>query len=230
MLTGQGASATPARRSNGSRHWSRLSGLGGSACYALGVNPLEALAATLGLINIVLVVRRSVWNYPFGLAMVALYAWLFAQPDVRLYSDAGLQVFFFAVQLYGWWNWSRAEAASGEVVVLTLQPADRLAWLAVITAATLVWGALMHRFTSAALPWWDAWIAMTSIVAQLLMARRYLENWVLWIAVDAVAIGVYAAKDLMLTAILYALFLILSVAGLISWKKALGAPREALAA
>ena len=194
------------------------------------MNPLEALAATLGLVNIVLIVRRSVWNYPFGLAMVAIYAWLFAQPDVRLYSDAGLQIFFFAVQLYGWWNWSRSAAASGEVEVLLLQASERTAWLAVITVATLAWGALMHRFTNAALPWWDASIAMTSIVAQLLMARRYLENWILWIAVDAVAIGVYAAKGLMLTAILYAAFLILSVAGLISWRKALGGTREALAA
>lgn len=194
------------------------------------MNPLEAVASFLGLINIVLIVRRSVWNYPFGLAMVAIYAWLFAQPDVRLYSDSGLQVFFFGVQLYGWWNWARSEAESGEVEVLLLPPAGQMAWIAVIAVATLVWGALMHRFTSAALPWWDAFIAMTSVSAQLLMARRYLENWVLWIAVDAVAIGVYAAKGLMLTAILYAAFLILSAVGLLSWRKALTGGRKAVAA
>ena len=185
------------------------------------VNPLEALAATLGLINIVLVVRRSVWNYPFGLAMVTIYAWLFAQPHVRLYSDAGLQVFFFVVQLYGWWNWSRAQAQAGEVRVLRLSNGAVLGGLGLVVAATLGWGALMHRFTDAALPWWDAFIAMASISAQLLMARRYLENWILWIAVDVVAVGVYATKGLMLTAILYAVFLILSIMGLISWRKAL---------
>ncbi|MFD1610405.1 nicotinamide riboside transporter PnuC [Sphingomonas tabacisoli] len=184
------------------------------------MNPLEALATLLGLVNIGLIVRRSVWNYPFGLAMVAIYAWLFAQPDVRLYSDAGLQLFFFVVQLYGWWNWARSEAASGEVEVLLLPAAGRALWLAGIAVATLAWGALMHRFTSAALPWWDAFIAMTSVAAQLLMARRYLENWILWIAVDAVAIGVYAAKGLMLTAFLYAVFLIMSAVGLASWRKA----------
>jgi nicotinamide mononucleotide transporter len=88
----------------------------------------------------------------------------------------------------------------------------------------------MHRYTSAALPWWDAFIAMTSVSAQLLMARRYLENWVLWIAVDAVAIGVYAAKSLMPTAILYTVFLIVSIVGLLSWRKALLAEREMVAA
>jgi nicotinamide mononucleotide transporter len=186
----------------------------------LRVNPLEALATLLGLINIGLIVRRSVWNYPFGLAMVAIYAWLFAQPDVRLYSDAALQLFFFVVQLYGWWNWTRSEAQSGEVEVLRLPIEGCVLSLAAISAATFAWGELMHRFTSAALPWWDAFIAMTSVAAQLMMARRYLENWILWIAVDVVAIGVYAAKGLMLTAFLYAIFLIMSAVGLASWRKA----------
>ena len=185
------------------------------------VNFVEAVAALLGLINIVLVVRRSVWNYPFGLAMVALYGWLFAQPGVRLYSDAGLQVFFFVVQLYGWRNWARSEAQSGEVVVLRLSTRVRSAVVAGVAAATLGWGTLMHRFTDAALPWWDAFIAMASVAAQLLMARRFLENWYLWIVVDVVAIGVYAAKDLMITAILYLAFLLLAAFGLHSWRQAL---------
>jgi nicotinamide mononucleotide transporter len=185
------------------------------------VNPLEALATVLGLINIVFIVRRSVWNYPFGLAMVTIYAWLFAQPDVRLYSDAGLQLFFFVVQLYGWWNWSRSQVDSGEVRVLLLSGRQRALVAVGVVGATLVWGALMHRYTNASLPWWDAFIAMGSIAAQLLMARRCLENWILWIAVDAVAIGVYASKGLMLTAFLYAAFFALSVVGLVSWRKAL---------
>ena len=194
------------------------------------MNSLEALAVLLGLINIVLIVRRSVWNYPFGLAMVSIYAWVFVQPDVRLYSDALLQIFFFVVQLYGWWNWSRAQADSGEVRVLLLPATGRVAWIAVITVATLGWGALMHRYTNAALPWWDAFIAMTSVAAQLLMARRFLENWILWIAVDAIASGVYAAKGLMLTAFLYAAFLVLSAVGLMSWRKALRGELKAVPA
>lgn len=194
------------------------------------MNGLEIVAASLGLINIVLVVRRSVWNFPSGLAMVTIYAWIFSRPDVRLYSDALLQFFFFAVQLYGWWNWSRSQSESGEVAVQSLAPAHRLSWIAGITVATLGWGALMHTYTDASLPWWDAFIAMTSVSAQLLMARRFVENWILWIAVDLVAIGVYAAKDLMLTAMLYFVFLVISAIGLASWHKARRAPSEALAA
>ncbi len=184
------------------------------------MNPWEVLAASLGVINIVLIVRRSVWNYPFGIAMVSISAWLFVQPEVRLYSDALLQVFFFVVQLYGWWSWSQAQAAVGEIQVKRLAPASWAACLAAITVATLGWGALMYRFTDASLPWWDALIAMASVAAQLLMARRYLENWILWIVVDVVAIGVYASKGLMLLALLYLLFLVLSAVGLVSWRRA----------
>lgn len=191
---------------------------------------MERLAVALGLINIVLIVRRSVWNYPFGLAMVAIYAWLFVQPDVRLYSDAGLQIFFFMVQLYGWWNWARSEIASGEVAVELMSPRGRVASIAAIAVATLAWGALMHRFTSAALPWWDAFIAMTSVAAQILMARRFVENWVLWIAVDVVAIGVYATKGLVFTSWLYVAFLALSAVGLMSWRTASVRRPEALPA
>ena len=178
------------------------------------------LAASLGVINIVLIVRRSIWNYPFGIAMVSISAWLFVQPEVRLYSDALLQLFFVVVQLYGWWNWSRAQAVTGEIQVQRLAPQAWAASFAAITVATLVWGALMDRFTDAALPWWDAFIAMASVAAQLLMARRYLENWILWIVVDVVAIGVYASKGLMLLSLLYLLFLILSAVGLVSWGRA----------
>lgn len=185
------------------------------------MNPLELAAAGLGLVNVTLVVKRSVWNYPFGLAMVALYAWLFVQPDVRLYSDALLQLFFFVVQLYGWWNWLRAEAKQGEVVVLRMGASAKLAVALAIAVATLGWGWLMHRYTNAALPWADAFIAMTSVAAQILMARRYVENWPLWVVVDAVAIGVYAWKGLLATAILYFIFLLLSLWGWIGWRRAL---------
>lgn len=182
------------------------------------MSPIEIAAFVLGVANVTLVVRRSLWNYPFGLAMVTLYSWIFA--DARLYSDAILQGFFFAVQLYGWANWARSKAEAGEVRVGRIGAGERGAWLAGIVAATLAWGFAMHRFTDAALPWWDAAVAITSVAAQILLSRRAIENWVLWIAVDLMAIGLYAAKDLWLTALLYVIFLALSVWGLLDWRRA----------
>jgi nicotinamide mononucleotide transporter len=176
---------------------------------------LEWAAAALGLVNVGLVVARSVWNYPFGLAMVACYAIIFFED--RLYSDALLQLFFVAIQLYGWMNWLRSRAASGEVVVLLLGWRARFAWTGGCAVAILVWGWVMHRYTDAAYPWWDGSVAMISVAAQILMSGRYLENWLLWIAVDLTAIPLYFVKDLRLTALLYGVFLVMSVAGLIHW-------------
>jgi nicotinamide mononucleotide transporter len=182
------------------------------------MSPIEIAAVVLGLINVTLVVRRSIWNYPFALAMVALYAWIFW--GVKLYSDMLLQGFFFAVNIYGWWYWARSIATEGDVVVERLAPGARAGWVAGCLVGTAGWGWLMHRYTDAAFPWWDAGVAMASVAAQILQSRRKIESWLLWIGVDVAAIGLYAAKGLMLTALLYALFLLLSIWGLVDWRRA----------
>lgn len=178
---------------------------------------LEIVAFLLGLANVTLVVLRSIWNYVFGLAMVALYAVIFL--DARLYSDAILQVFFFVVQLYGWWNWARARAETGEVGVGLLSPATRLRWAGGCAVAAAAWGFAMARFTDAAFPWADATLAILSVAAQILQSRRAVESWWLWIVVDIGSIGLYAAKGLWLTMVLYAIFLALAIWGLFDWQR-----------
>lgn len=182
------------------------------------MNPLEIAASALLLVNIALVARRSIWNYPFAIAAVSLYAVLFFQ--TKLYSDMLLQGFYVALNLYGWFNWSRSRAETGEVAVRVLDWPARAAWLAACAALTGGWGWLMHRLTDAAMPWWDAGVAMTSVAAQILLSRRYLENWILWIAVDIVAVPLFAVRGLWLTAGVYAILLGLSVWGLVDWRRA----------
>lgn len=183
------------------------------------MSSVEWLAALLGVICVALVVRRSIWNFAFGIASTALYVGVFV--DAKLYSDALLQIFFVVVNGYGWLSWRRAQAKLGDVVVETMGVAARVGWLGGIALATLCWGWLMHRFTDAAYPWIDAGVAITSVAAQILMARRKLENWMLWIAIDIVAIPLFASRGLWVTSGLYALYLIMSVTGLIGWRRAL---------
>lgn len=184
----------------------------------VGFSPIEYVATVLGLANVALIVRRSIWNYPFGLAMVALYGWVFL--GARLYSDALLQIFFFVVQIYGWWNWQQSRAELGEVAVQRLTPRAWHAWLLGCLVATALWGAMMHALTDAHFPWWDGAIAMLSVAAQILQSRRYLESWLLWIMVDLLAIPLFAVKGLVPTAGLYAIFLAVSVAGFLKWRSA----------
>lgn len=182
------------------------------------MNPLEIIAVAFGLANIGLLVRRSIWNYPFGMAMVALYFVIFR--DARLYGEAGLQVFFFVVQGWGWWLWARAGGLGHSVEVAWMGWRARAVSMALVAGSSIGIGWAMARFTDAALPYADAAIAGASVVAQVLLAMRRVENWALWIAVDVLAVGVYLDRKLYLTAGLYVVFFVMAVAGLIAWARA----------
>lgn len=185
---------------------------------------LEIIAAILGVANIVLLVRRSIWNYPFGIVMVALYGIVFLQ--ARLYSDAILQIYFLVVQIYGWWNWYRGRNEDGLVRVEIMSPRERAFFAALTVAIAVALGWTFATYSNAAAPWMDASLAATSVTAQYLLSIRKIENWVLWIAVDVVYIGLYWWKHLYATSGLYAVFLVLSIAGLIEWLRARKRSRE----
>ncbi len=177
---------------------------------------VEWLAAMLGLANVWLIVKRSVWNYPFALAMCALYLLIFA--DAKLYSDAGLQIFFIAINLYGWLAWLKNRADAGDVVVECMDTAQRLIWAAGTLGLCILWGTGMARLTDASYPYWDGSVAMISIVSQILMAQRKLENWIGWIIVNALSIPLYLVKGLYPTMVLYTILLGMAVIGWLQWK------------
>jgi nicotinamide mononucleotide transporter len=179
---------------------------------------LEIIAVALGLANVGLLVRRSIWNYPFGMAMVALYFVIFR--DARLYGEAALQVFFFVVQGWGWYLWARVGGMAQMVQVTWMGWPARAAALALVALSALGIGWAMARYTNAALPYADAAIAGASVVAQVLLAMRRVENWALWIVIDVVSVWVYIERELYLTAGLYVAFLVLATVGLIAWTKA----------
>ncbi len=186
------------------------------------MNPVEALAAVLGLINIALLVRRSVWNFPAAMAMVTATAFVLFR--ARLYGETGLQAFFFVVNGWGWWLWSRAKGGEeAGVPVGWMSARQRIAWAGVTAALSLSLGWAMHRFTNAALPFADSAVTGASIAAQFLLSFRRIENWVLWIAIDVVSIALYLARGLPLLAALYGAFLVMSAVGLRVW---IGAARR----
>lgn len=182
------------------------------------MDTMEMIAVALGLANVGLLVRRSIWNYPFGMAMVLLYLEIFY--EARLYAEAGLQVFFFVVQAWGWYLWARAGGMEQPVAVRWMGWPARILSLVLVAAVTAGLGTLLHRLTDAAMPFADAAIAGASVVAQVLLSYRRIENWVLWIVIDVGAIVLYIARDLHLTAGLYGAFLVLAMLGLAQWVRA----------
>ena len=182
----------------------------------------ENVAALLGVLNVALLVRRSIWNYPFGIASVALYGYVFF--GARLYSDAILQIYFFLIQFYGWWNWYHGRSDDGLARVETMSGRERATWAVVTAAVALAIGWAFRTYTNAAAPWMDAALASTSVTAQYLLSIRKLENWILWITVDVFYVGLYWWKGLFSTAGLYVVFLVLSAAGLSEWLRVYAKP------
>jgi len=177
----------------------------------------EIIGTVLGVIGVGLMIRQNVWGWPVGLVQVAVYGWVFF--DAKLYSDVILQFFFFAIQAYGWWHWLRAGLRQAPLPVTRLHPVGVIAWISAGMLLTAGWGTFMHRTTDAALPYWDAFILVFSLIAQWLQARKKLENWTGWLVVNTVAMGVYWAKDLRLTAGLYLIFWLMALWGWREWAK-----------
>ncbi|MSU51052.1 MAG: nicotinamide riboside transporter PnuC [Opitutus sp.] len=181
---------------------------------------LVIIGTVLGVIGVGLMIRRNVWGWSVGLAQVAVSAWVFFA--AKLYSGVLLQIFFFAIQAYGWWHWVRGAGSVGaDLPVTRLRVGAMVAWVVAGAVATAAWGELMRRTTDAALPHWDAFILAFSLIAQWWQARKQLENWAGWMVVNVVAIGVYWAKDLRLYAALYGVFFAMAVAGHLSWRRAM---------
>jgi nicotinamide mononucleotide transporter len=178
---------------------------------------VEAIAAALGVVNVMLVIRRSVWNFPVAIVMVTLYGAVFF--DARLYSDALLQLVFVALNIYGWASWTAARAEQ-DVPVRWMPLGTTMLTAGVALVGWAAWSTVMARLTDAAAPYWDGAVAVLSITAQILLARRYVENWLCWIAVNVLAVGLFWTRDLRLTAALYALFLAMAVLGFFRWRRA----------
>lgn len=178
---------------------------------------LEAAAIVVALAMVAANMRVHPVAWPLAIVSSLMYSLLFA--DARLYGEAGLQFVFIAVALWGWWQWLRGLGADGQALrVQTMS--TRLRWSA--AAATLAaWpllGLLLDRATDSDVPYFDALPTVGSIAGQLLLARKYIENWVVWAVVNVISVGLFAYKALWLTAALYALFAVLSVLGWRAWR------------
>ncbi|WP_207848514.1 MULTISPECIES: nicotinamide riboside transporter PnuC [unclassified Pseudomonas] len=177
---------------------------------------LELFAAALGVIAVWLTVKQNPWCWPIGLVMVLLYSWIFY--DVKLYSDMLLQVIYAALQVYGWWQWTRAGTMHDGRDVTRLDRRSLLLGLGVGALGSLLLGAAMAHWTDAAQPWLDAALTAFSLVAQLWMAQKRLQCWALWFVLDVIFVGLFLYKGLYLTAALYALFTLIAVQGWREWR------------
>ena len=181
-------------------------------------NWIELAGFVTGAACVWLLVIRNIWTFPVGMVNYVFFAWLFIGNG--LYADAGLQGVYFILASLGWYWWLKGgEDHQGVEVHEPSKLMLALCGLAVIViAATIQW--VLQRYTDSTVAGLDALTTAMSLVAQFMLSRKWIANWWLWIAVDLIYIPLYIYKGLWLTAVLYVVFLVMCIAGLIEWQKA----------
>ncbi|TFW21918.1 nicotinamide riboside transporter PnuC [Massilia arenosa] len=175
-------------------------------------SPLELAANVLTALAIVLAGRNNVHTWWTGIVGCSLFGLVFYES--RLYADVVLQAFFVGTSLLGWWQWLRGNA--GQPLAVTHARFRSLLWtLPVGVAATAAYGLLLKHWTNAYAPFLDSAVLVFSIIAQILMMRRRIENWAFWLVVNSIAVPLYATRGLYLTAALYAFYWVNAV---VSWR------------
>lgn len=182
------------------------------------MNWTEIFGFVTGALCVWLAVRQNVWNFSVGIANNVFFFVLFI--GAGLYADAWLQVVYLVLGALGWYWWLRG---GHNHTALDVKPTPRWGWPAAIVLVAvgtwLIW-AVLSTHTDSTVPWGDAATTALSLGAQVMLNRKWIGNWILWIIADVLYVALYAYKGLYLTAGLYLLFLAMCFAGLTQWRAA----------
>lgn len=184
---------------------------------------IELIGVFTGFLCVYLAAINNIWNWPIAIISVTLYIFIFYH--AQLYADMGLQFYFLATNIYGWYFWSKKPAAEVKTPVALITGRQMLISILVIVVATPLLGFMLVRlspvlhYKPAAYPYLDSFCTACSLVAQVFLARKVLENWLIWIFVDIIYVGVYVVKGLQPTAIMYAGYVIIALSGYFDWRK-----------
>lgn len=193
-----------------------MDGLDPAALGAL----IEPLAVLTGIVGVALTVREHIVSWPIGIASSALFLALFA--GAGLYADTLLQVVYVVLGFYGWWHWLRGGPRRNDLPVTSASWRLRGGLAVVAVLGTLAFGAFLDGATDSSVPYPDAATTVLSLVAQVLLTRKLIESWPVWIfGVNLPYIALYLSKGLVMTAALQLVFIALSVAGWIAWRRSM---------
>ena len=188
---------------------------------AHGSSCLELVAVVFGIVSVYLSTRQNILSWPTAIVNVSLFTILFYRAG--LYSDTGLQVVYLVLSVYGWYEWKFGGAGR---TVLPVSKTQRRTWIVLAALGAVTWltlSTITARLPGTALPHLDAATTTISLIAQWMMTRKLLENWLLWVGVDIVYVGMFIYKGLYLTAFNYAVYLVIAAFGYFAWKRSLAA-------
>lgn len=178
---------------------------------------LEIVAVILALAYLLLAAKESIWCWYCALTSSALYALIMW--NAGLLSEAVLNVFYVVMAVLGWYEWRYGGKQHSGVQIVSLKAWQHFALLALVLVLAFANGWAMQRWTSAARPFVDAFITWSSVVTTFLVVRKVLENWLYWVVIDGLAMFLYIDRGLYLTALLFALYVVIVVFGYFKWRK-----------
>jgi nicotinamide mononucleotide transporter len=186
---------------------------------------IEILGVIFALIYLFFSIRQKIWLWPFGILTSAFYIVVFY--GSRLYADMGLQVYYLGVSIYGWLYWLKGgEREKNNHLPVSRTTSRQWIWLFIVTFVLywmLVWALKTIprwlEIPSSQLIFWDAFTTSASIVATWMLARKMIEQWLIWVVVDLTSMGLYIYKGLLPTSGLFLVYTLLAVVGYYSWKK-----------
>lgn len=182
-------------------------------------NKIEVLGAFLGILYIVFSIKQNVLTWPTGLATSILYVIVFFQS--KFYADMGLQVYYVVISIYGWYYWLKGSEKGSNKGVTVKRTSFRL-WIKLAVITFIFYAGLLFiliNFTDSDVPYMDSMTTALSIVATWMLARKYIEHWLIWIFVDLFSSGLYVYKNLWATAVLFIIYTVMAAIGYYQWKK-----------
>jgi nicotinamide mononucleotide transporter len=195
--------------------------------YGTAISWLEAVAFVLAIVNVILNVREVHWAWPLAIISSALYVWLFYVS--KLYGETGLNVFFAISAAWGWWQWLFGHRSVGTAPLSPVRMPLLRGWVITVAAWAVLWlgiGLFLRAVTDNDALWIDAFATSGSVVGTVLLARKYIENWPVWLVVNAVSIALFIYKSLLLTALLYIILFVLAVWGWRAWHVQISKPEH----
>ena len=182
---------------------------------------LETTAVALALIYVLLAMRQNRLCWVAAFVSALLYLFIFA--DVQLYMEAGLQVIYAGMAAVGWLSWGENSSAR-TLPVTTRTWQFHGAMLIIIAISAAAAGTLLSTYTDAARPFIDAGTTVSAVICTWMVTRKILENWLYWIAINAVSVWLFMDRGLTQTSALFALYILLSILGYLSWRRTLATP------
>lgn len=179
---------------------------------------IEIVGAILSLIYLNLSIKQKVSLWFFGIISSVFYIVIFFQ--TKFYADMSLQFYYVFISIYGWLNWKRGNQGSGEELPTTQLSKRLLLNLVVATGLIyIVYYLILSKFTDSTIPKADSLVGALSVVGTWMLAKKFIENWLVWIVADALCVGLYIYKGLFPTAILFIVYTVMSVVGYWQWRK-----------